>query len=275
MKIQDFYNEEQELFDAEHCGQNMNIRHLLEPMHAPKCEIEFKPQERTRKGIVYRLTHFSTVAAALIIGLLIGVNINQSYALKNEKIINTALEKQESAECIYTEGITRIRTYTLGELPNHRLQHLGNEVKYKMKAMRKNGKVYFRTEYGDKNSTVEIFDGENLSVWANGEHISDLPISKINTPMFSIMNLDNAISHIKEVCGISSATQVNGDKIVLSYKPKNSDRYVAYTFSKKDKVITSAMTYTITNNNIVILQSIEKFVFDNNLSVEEILAEPK
>lgn len=276
MKQQDFYNEEQALFDAKSCEQDMAVRHLLEPKHAPKCDIVFRRQKAVKRGIIQHFIHFSSVAAALVVGLIIGVSINHSNATENERIIAKAIEKHVAVESFYSEGVTAINTHTFGNKNNPDFQPLNNEVKYSTKIIRKNGVIYYRTEYQDKNSTVEICDGKTLSTWANGEQIAEISIGKLDIPMLNMINSEDAVSYLKEELGVSTAIIERGNRLVMSYRSKNdNDRYVAYHFSKKDKALISSLMYKIVDGKIVLLQSMNKIVCDQEISLEEILAEPK
>ena len=276
MKQQDFYNEEQALFDAKSCEQDMAVRHLLEPKHAPKCDIVFRRQKAAKRGIIQHFNHFSSVAAALVVGLIIGVSINHSNATENERIIAKAIEKHVAVESFYSEGVTSIKTHTFGNKNNPDFQPLNNEVKYSTKIIRKNGVIYYRTEYQDKNSTVEICDGKTLSTWANGEQIAEISIGKVDIPMLNMINSEDAVSYLKEELGVSAAIIERGNRLVMSYRSKNdNNRYVAYHFSKKDKALISSLMYKIVDGKIVLLQSMNKIVCDQEISLEEILAKPK
>ncbi len=276
MKQQDFYNEEQALFDAKTCEQDMAVRHLLEPKYAPKCDIEFRRPKAVKRGIMQHFIHFSSVAAALVVGLIIGVSINHSNATENERIIAKAIEKHGAVESFYSEGVTSIKTHTFGDKNNPDFQPLNNEVKYSTKIIRKNGVIYYRTEYQDKNSTVEICDGKTLSTWANGEQIAEISIGKVDIPMLNMINSEDAVSYLKEELGVSAAIIERGNRLVVSYRSKNdNDRYVAYHFSKKDKALISSLMYKIVDGKIALLQSMNKIVCDQEISLEEILAEPK
>ena len=75
---------------------------------------------------------------------------------------------------------------------------------------------------------------------------------------------------------VSAAIIERGNRLVMSYRSKNdNDRYVAYHFSKKDKALISSLMYKIVDGKIVLLQSMNKIVCDQEISLEEILAEPK
>ena len=276
MKRQDFYNEGQALFDAKTCEQDMAVRHLLEPKYAPKCDIEFRRQEGAKRGIMQHFIHFSSVAAALVVGLIIGVSINHSNATENERIIAKAIEKHVAVESFYSEGVTSIKTHTFGNKNNPDFQPLNNEVKYSTKIIRKNGVIYYRTEYQDKNSTVEICDGKTLSTWANGKRIAEISIGKVDIPILNMINSEDAVSYLKEELGVSAAIIERGNRLVMSYRSKNdNNRYVAYHFSKKDKALISSLMYKIVDGKIVLLQSMNKIVCDQEISLEEILAKPK
>lgn len=275
MKRQDFYNEERALYDAENAEQNAQIRQLLEPKHAPHCDIKFRHQKRERTMMLRGFFNFTSIAAALVIGLFIGVGINHITAHENERIIAQAIKKHEAVESFYSEGVTAIKTYTTGAKYSPNYQPLNNEVKYISKLVRKNGIVYSRTEYQDENSTVEICDGKTLSTWANGKQISEISVGNVNVPMLDMINSEDVVSFIKEELGVSAAIVERGDRLVVSYKSKNSsDRYVAYHFSKKDKTLISSIIYKIVDGKIGLLQSIDKIICNEPLSIEEIIAPP-
>lgn len=274
MKLQDFYNEERSLFEAENAEQDAKIRQLLEPKHTPKTNLYFAPQKSRRSLFWRHVTHFSAVAAALVIGLFIGVSINNINASENEKIIYESVSKYESVENFVSEGTTRIRIYSQGPMTNPNFQNLDDEVRYTTKVLIKDGKTYCRSEYKDKNSTVEILDGEYLTTWQNGEPFQKISVSAVNFPMLSMLSLGDALSFVKNTFQTSAAVRERDNKIVLSYKSKNSDRYIAYTFSKDEKRLSSAQIYKIVDDKIVILQSMEKILCNQPLSIEEITAPP-
>lgn len=274
MKRQDFYNEERALYDAENAEQNAQIRQLLEPKHAPHCDIKFRHQKRERTMMLRGFFNYTSIAAALVIGLFIGVGINHITAHENERIIAQAIKKHEAVESIIFEGKTRIMSFAKGDVKNLNFEYFDEEVEYTAKLLRKNGVVYTRTDYKDKDSTVDIYDGKQITVWKNGKQVFSMPTSKINTPMFDMLKLDNAISKVKETHDIDVVIKESGDKITTSYKLQKGDRYVAQTFSKTDKSLTSTRTYKIIDNNIVNLQSIDKIICNEPLSIEEIIAPP-
>ena len=274
MKLQDFYNEERALYEDKSAEQDSKIRQLLEPKHTPETSIKFAPRKSKRNPLLRHITHFSAVAAALVIGLFIGVSINNITASENEKIIYEAVSKYESVETFVSEGTTRIKIFTQGPMTNPNFQNLDDEVRYTNKVLIKDGKTYCRCEYKDKNSTVDILDGEYLTTWQNGVPVQKISVGAVNFPMLSMLSLGDALSFVKNTFQISAAVRERDNKIVLSYKSKNSDRYIAHTFSKEDKRLSSSQFYKIVDDKIVILQSMEKFICNQPLSVEEITTPP-
>ena len=94
--------------------------------------------------------------------------------------------------------------------------------------------------------------------------------------MLNMINSEDAVSYLKEELGVSAAIIERGNRLVMSYRSKNdNNRYVAYHFSKKDKALISSLMYKIVDGKIVLLQSMNKIVCDQEISLEEILAKPK